>query len=162
MARFVCAIIASAFLSSVSFGADTIPGEQAEKNGVKTCQPAVEKIANHLTRGNKHSSIATWNTTNANSRAFNAQVGVEYSDGNSFAVLTATPTPDGKCDSTYTTVFTQDVTCAVARETTYKDWKFHSEFAGILVLENDSGGLTKVLLPLKNGCTAITTEVLYE
>ncbi|AGH81010.1 hypothetical protein PCNPT3_05340 [Psychromonas sp. CNPT3] len=68
----------------------------------------------------------------------------------------------GQCDGSYTTVFYIDKSCSVARETTFKKWKYSGELAGLLILKNPTGALNKVLLPGGNGCVAITTEVAYQ
>lgn len=142
--------------------AQTVPGEQAQKNGVRACQQTVEELAKFVVKDHQHSSMATWNSKNADARMFNAQVAVKYSDGNSVAVLNVAPTRTGKCDGSYTTIFTTDKSCSVARETTFKDWKFSSESAGLVVLENKDGSVNKILLPANSGCITITTEVVYQ
>lgn len=147
-------------VAEASYG-QTTAGDQAQKNGVLACQQTVESIANFVVKDNPHASIATWSKTNPDSRMFGAQISVRYSDGNSVAVLSAAPTRAGTCDGYYTTIFTDEKSCSVMRETTFKDWKFYGETAGLIVLENESGGLSKILLPSGTGCVAITSEMVY-
>lgn len=140
----------------------TVPGEQAQKNGVRTCLTTLDGVAKFLFKETKHSSLATWNKVAADSRLFNSQVAVKYTDGHSVAVVNVAPTKAGKCDGSYTTIFVDDRSCPVVRETIFKDWKFADELAGLVVLKNKDGGVSKILLPSGSGCVAITTEVIYE
>lgn len=153
---FVCSLVAT------TTSAQTVPGRQALENGVRACQKTVEEVAKFVLKENKHASLAAWNKANPDARLFNAQVGVSYGDGKSVAILNVAPTRTGKCDSVYTTIFTTETPCAVARETTFKDWKFGGELGGMLVLENKDGSLSKILLPMQSGCVMVTTEVTYE
>lgn len=161
MIRLACfAFVGSVVASATS--AQTVPGRQAQENGVRACQKTVEEVAKFVLRENKHASLAAWNKATPDARLFNAQVGVSYGDGKSVAILNVAPTRTGKCDSAYTTIFTTETPCAVARETTFKDWKFGGELGGMVVLENKDGSLSKILLPTPTGCVFVTTEVTYE
>ena len=142
--------------------ADTIPGEQATKNGFNTCQKTVEKIAKYVIDDTNHGAVSTWNNKTPDSRLFNSQIVLKYSDGHSMAVLNVAPIKNGKCDGSYTRVFAMEKSCSVLRETTYKDWKFFGEIGGLVSLENSSGTVSTVLLPNQTGCVAIQTEVVYE
>lgn len=156
------AIVTMAAFSTLAHS-ETVPVKQARQRGIEQCLPVVEKAANFLVEELDHTSLATWNGHEPDKRLFNAQVGVQYSDGNSVAVLNVAPTSSGKCDASYTTVFAMpDKSCAVLRETTFKAWKFHSESVGMIVLQNESGTLQKILLPSGPGCVAVTTEVFYQ
>ena len=159
MTKIVVLMIALG-VAGASYG-QTTPGDQAQKNGVRACQQTVENIAKFVVKENPHGSIATWNKTNPDSRMFGAQISVKYTDGNSVAVLSAAPTRAGTCDGYYTTIFTDEKSCSVMRETTFRDWKFYGESAGLIVLENESGSLSKILLPSGTGCVAITSEMVY-
>lgn len=142
--------------------ADSAPGEQATKNGFKTCQKTVESIAQHLTKDGKHSAISTWNKRSSDNRMFNSQLAISYTDGNAIAIINVAPVSSGKCDGSYTRITNWDKSCSVLRETNFKDWKFFSELSGLVSLENTSGSVSTVLLPSQNGCTTIQTEVVYE
>jgi len=157
-------ILVSFFLLNASlnvYAEDTVPGQQATKNGFITCKKTVDDIARFVAKDHEHSSLSTWNNKTPDTRMFNSNMNVKYSDGNSVAVISVSPTKSGKCDGAYTTIFPIAESCAVARETTFKDWKFFSESAGLIVLENINGNLSKTLLPVGSGCAAITTEVVY-
>lgn len=153
---FVCSVMANAT------SAQTVPGRQALENGVRACQKTVDEMAKFVLRENKHASLAAWNKANPDARLFNAQIGVSYGDGKSVTILNVAPTRTGKCDSVYTTIFATETLCAVARETTFKDWKFGGELGGMVVLENKDASLSKILLPTPSGCVFVTTEVNYE
>lgn len=157
--------ILTSLITLLAFGtalADTTPGEQATKNGFNTCQKTVEKIAKFLVDDTNHSAVSTWNSKNPDSRMFNSQVVLKYSDGHSMAVLSVAPVKNGKCDGSYTRIFVSEKSCSVLRETTYKYWKFFDEIGGLVSLENKSGSVSAVLLPNQPGCAAIHTEVVYE
>lgn len=158
----VLALVTAMVGSNVARAEATVPGQQAQKSGVRACQQTVEDVAKFVIRDNQHSSLATWNSKNPDARMFNAQVGIRYSDGNSVAVVSVAPTRSGKCDSSYTTVFAIDKSCALARETNFKDWKFSTESAGMMVLKNEDGNVSKILLPSGSGCVAVTSEVVYQ
>lgn len=152
-------------LLSVTFGsavADTIPGEQATKNGFTSCQKTVEKIAKFVIDDTKHGAVSSWNNKTPDTRMFNSQIVLKYSDGYSVAVINIAPTKSGKCDGSYTTTFTSAKSCSVLRETTFKGWKFFGEIGGLVSLENEAGSVSKILLPTETGCVAISTEVVYE
>jgi len=148
------------FLSSMAF-AETVPTSQAKKNGFSTCSETVEGLSSFVLSGN-HSSLATWNKNDADERLFNSIASVKYSDGHSAAVINVANTKSGKCDGSYTTVFYIDKSCSAARETAFKEWKYSGELAGLVVLENQSGLVSKMLMPGGSGCVAITTEVAYQ
>lgn len=142
--------------------ADWIPVEQAKKNGFRTCLKSVEDLARFVVEDSKHASLGTWNKKMADTRLFNSQVAVKYSDLNSVSILNVAPTKSGKCDSTYTTVATFEKSCAAVRETILSKWKFSGELGGLVVLENDNGGVSVILVPAGPSCTTVKTEVIYE
>jgi len=155
----------AAFLIFSALGtaiADTVPGEQATKNGFNTCQKTVEKLAKFVTGDVKHGAVSSWNKKSSDNRLFNSQVVLQYSDGHGMAILNVAPVKSGACDGSYTRIFTIEKSCPVLRETTYKDWKFFGEIGGLVSLENSNGSVSAVLLPSQTGCVAIQTEVVYE
>jgi len=154
-------VIGSLFLSMAA-NAETIPAKQAQGNGFTTCHSMVEGVANFVVGNNNHGALSTWNKNDADNRLFNSLIAVGYSDGNSVAVANVAHGKTGKCDGTYTTVFYIDKSCVAARETTFKEWKYAGELAGLVVLENSSGSVNKMLLPGGNGCVAVSTEVAYQ
>lgn len=147
---------------SVTANAGTVPTQQAKANGFTTCQNTVEGLSEFVVRKNSHASLATWNKNGADNRLFNALISVKYPDGHSAAVANVAHGKTGQCDGSYTTVFYIDKSCSAARETTFKDWKYSGELAGLVVLENQTGAVNKMLLPGGSGCVAITTEVAYQ
>lgn len=140
---------------------ETVPGDQATKNGFRTCQKAVENLAKFVTKNNKHASLATWNKV-ADAHLFNSQLAINYSDGNMVSVLNVAPTKSGKCDSSYTTVGSFEKSCAAIRETVFSDWKYSGDLGGLVMLENKGGGVNAILLSSASGCTTIKIEVIYE
>lgn len=160
MSNFAILLVIALAWSGLA-NAQHIPSEQAQKNGVRTCQRTVEQLATHLLDDRPHGSTATWNNKDTDGRLFNANVVVRYSDGHSVAVLNAAPTRTGGCDSSYTTVFVYDESCSVARETHFKNWLFSNELAGLVVLANKSKTVRKTLMPSGSGCTVVSTEVIY-
>jgi len=159
--KALIAILLSSSVLSVS-AADTVPGTHAEKNGFRSCQKTVDDIAKFVVKDKKHSSMSTWNKKATDTRMFNSQVAIKYSDGNSIAILNIAPTKSGKCDSSYTTVTTFDKSCAALRETDLSTWKFAGELSGLVTLENESGAVSIILLPADTGCALIKTETVYE
>lgn len=142
--------------------AQTVPGDQAQNAGVRACQRVIEGITKFVVKDNKHESLSVWNSKTPDSRLFNSQIVVDYTDVQSLAIINVAPTRTNKCDSTYTTVFATEKSCVVMRETLFKDWKFYGEIGGLVTLESKSGVLTKILMPAGSGCVAVTTEVAYE
>ena len=155
-------LILASVLLPLAVNAETVPGDQAKENGFKTCQNTVENISNFVINGNHHAALSTWNKKDTDNRLFNTLVSVNYTTGHSVAVANVAHGKSGKCDGNYTTVFYVDKSCSVARETTFKDWTYSGELAGLIVLKNESGGISKMLLPGGNGCVAISTEVAYQ
>lgn len=154
-------LIVAMFLSFAAT-AETVPAEQAKAKGFTTCQNMVEGLSKFVVGGNNHGSLSTWNKNGADNRLFNAQISVKYTDGHSVAVANVAHGKTGKCDGSYTTIFYNDKSCNAARETTFKDWKYSGELAGLVVLKNQAGSVNKMLLPGGNGCVVITTEVAYQ
>lgn len=142
--------------------ADTVPGKQAAKIGFKSCHKTVEKIAKYVVNEGEHGAISTWNNKTPDSRIFNSQVVRKYTDGHSLVILNIAPIRDGKCDATYTSMFEHNKSCNVLRETSLKNWKFYQEVGGLVSLENSEGTVSTILMPIKNGCMTIMTEVVYE
>ncbi len=144
--------------------AETVPTEQAQKNGVKTCLAVVDKIAKFVIDNNRHASVASWNNRSPDVRLYNAQISLKYADGNAVTIMSVAPTKSGLCDATYTTIWAMDKPCTVVRETTLKASKYAGELAGLVALETGDGTVTQLLLPTPNatGCTVIKTEVMYE
>lgn len=151
-----------AMFLSVTANAETVPAQQAKANGFTTCQNMVEDVSKFVVSENNHGSLSTWNKNGTDNRLFNALISVKYTDGHSAAVANIAHGKAGHCDGSYTTVFYIDKSCSAARETTFKDWKYSGELAGLVVLENQTGAVNKMLLPGGNGCVAITTEVAYQ
>ena len=142
---------------------ETISTQQAQDHGFNTCLKSVDTIAKFLTGENKNGAVSTWNSKNTDGRLFNSQIVIQYSDGHSMAVINVAPTKSGKCDGSYTRVFTTAKSCQVARETIYKDWKFYGEIGGLVSLENTKGNVSAILQPHESGgCVAMLTEVVYE
>lgn len=154
-------LLGAMFLTAAA-NAETVPAQQASANGFNTCHGMVQGVAEFVINKNDHGSLSTWNSSDADNRLFNSLISVKYNDGNSVAVANVTHGRTGSCDGTYTTVFYLERSCAAARETIFKDWKYYGELAGLVVLENQTGSLNKMLLPGGNGCVAITTEVVYQ
>jgi hypothetical protein len=159
----VFATVLVCIVSAASVHAEVVPAKQAREKGFTTCQSTVEKVAEFVIKDNSHGGLSTWNSATPDERMFNSQVGLSYSDGKSVAIINVAPTKSGKCDASYTTIFADAAkSCSVLRETTFSSWRFHSESAGMVVLENDDGSLSKILMPSGNGCVSITTEVVYQ
>lgn len=154
-------LIGSMFLS-VAVNAETVPAQQAKVNGFTSCQSMVEDISKFVVGENNHGSLAAWNKNSTDNRLFNALISVKYTDGHSAAVANVAHGKTGQCDGSYTTVFYIDKSCSAARETIFKEWKYTGELAGLVVLENQTGAVNKILLPGGNGCVAITTEAVYQ
>jgi hypothetical protein len=156
-------LLAVALCAAQAQAADTVPTEQAKKNGFVTCGAQLDKVAQHLLSENEHGALSTWNKITPDKRMFNSQIVANYSDGHSAAVISTAQSPAGGCDSSYTTVFHWEQSCSSMRETTFKDWKYFGEVGSLSVLENESGAINKILMPAgKNGCVTISTEVLYD
>lgn len=148
-------------IAAIAHASDTIVGQQAERHGFKACSPTVDKLAKFLVKDSEYSSHATWGKNKPDVRLFNSQIGIKYKDENSVAVMNVAPTKDGKCDSSYTTIFPMTKSCGVLRETELKDWKFAGDSAGLIVLENASG-TSLILLPVGAGCVTVKTEVIHD
>lgn len=150
-------------LSGNALAAETLPAKNAESRGVRTCLGTIDKFAKFVVEENQHASLDTSNTGSPDTRLFNSQIAVKYPDGNSVALVNVAPLAGGKCDASYTSIWSLDKPCAVVRETSLKDWKFLGDLAGLVVVENQNGSVSQVLLPSGNGngCTVIKTEVVY-
>lgn len=142
--------------------ANTLPGEQASKQGFNTCQKTVEKIAKHIVEDAAHGAISTWNKSSPDSRLFNSQVVIKHSDGYSVSFMSVAPVKGGKCDGSYAKIANSEKSCSILRETIFKQWKFFNEVGGLVSLENDSGSVSVLLLPNQIGCTIVRSEILYE
>ena len=155
-------VLFGALFLAVTASAETVTSQQAKANGFTTCRNTVEVLSKFVVGENNHGSLATWNKNSADNRLFNALISVKYTDGHSAAVVNVSHGKTGKCDGSYTTVFYIEKSCSAARETIFKDWKYLGELAGLVVLENQTGVVNKMLLPGGNGCVAITTEIVYQ
>lgn len=162
MSRPVLLIAVMMTLASPLALAETVPEKQATAQGVSQCKAMVGLLSKHLAGENPHGAVSTWNSKDANGRMFNSQLVTQFTDGRSFASVTAAPTANGKCDGSYTSVFYSEKSCTLLRETTFKDWEFYSETAGLIVLVNAEKSVNKVLLPGGSGCISINTELVYE
>lgn len=156
-------LVAAAITLAVSAPAfaETASTSQARKAGFTTCAPMVESMGKHVSSENGHYALATWNNTETNERLFNSQVVTKFSDGHSVSVLSSVPNKQRTCDGAVTQVFYSDKSCSVTRETTYKDWKFSAEGAGLVILESNNASVNVTLMPAGEGCIAVKNEVLY-
>ena len=138
-----------------------LPVEQAQSSGVVGCRAAVESLSTFLLNGNPHSSKSTTHNQRPDNHLFNSQISIQHSDGNSVAVLNVVPVDGGKCDGSYTTVAANLKSCSVLRESLYRDWIFSGQYGELMTLTNQSGSVSKILIPNGAGCVAVSTEVIY-
>jgi hypothetical protein len=136
--------------------------KQARESGISTCLKKIDQIANFLVKQNDHHSNATWNTNQPDQRLFNSQIIIKFSDGAGLAVMNAAPTRAGKCDVTYSRVFTYPNSCISVRETNYKNWNFKSEHSGAISLTNANGSVDGILLQAGSGCAIVLTETIFD
>ena len=139
-----------------------VPARQARDKGISACLKQIDKVASFLVKDDDHNSNATWSTSNPDSRLFNSQITIKYSDGPGLAVMNVAPTRSGKCDASYSRIFPLDKSCISIRETTYKEWKFNSDNFGAISISNVAGTVDGVLLPAGSGCVVVLTETLLE
>lgn len=146
---------------SQALAEDTVPVEQAKRDGIATCLEMVKAgTVSVIGEGNGHYSFSTSNTASPNQRMFNTQIVVNFLDGHGFTSLTVAPTATNKCDGTYTQVISLPKSCALLRKTTFSDWKDTTSDSPLTVLSGH--GKRMVMMPFLTGCTLITTVVAYE
>ena len=141
---------------------ESVPVQHAQKYEFNTCQSLVKGLSTHTINGNPHGALSTWNKNGADPRLFQSIIPIKYTDGNSVAVINAVNTKSGNCDGSYVTIFYNPKSCSAARETTFKTWKYVGELSGLPILENESGAVSKILMPAGAGCISINTEVAYD
>ncbi len=160
--KTTCAIFLFIGVYSCQAIAETTVEKQAKEHGYNKCLNDLADTANMLLKDHDHSSLSTWNSKSPNSHLFNSQVSIKYSDGNSISVINSTPNPSGKCDGSYSSIYTSEKSCVVLRETDFKDWKFKGEMAGLMSLEAPNGSKNSIFMPMVTGCVVVQTETYYD
>lgn len=142
--------------------AQHVPSEQAQQLGLRTCQSAVDVFSTKNIGDKNHASTAIWNKQAANDRLFSAAVVVKYKDGASLMALTAAPTRNGQCDSSYTFVYPLNFSCAETRRTMLGGWTIATELEGLITLKGTSGVGSATMFPMGSGCVLVITGADYQ
>ena len=138
----------------------------ATKNGVKKCSPQLKIVGEYIVDDRPHATHSSWNKNDPDNRLYASLTSKGYSDGDSHVTVIASPTSSGKCDATYIETFALATSCMLAREETYKDWKYVGTLnMKTLMLENESGSVNVYLSAQganDNICLISKREVVYQ
>ncbi|PSV97419.1 hypothetical protein [Photobacterium lipolyticum] len=136
----------------------------AKENGVKTCVPQLKIAADFIIDEKAHSSHAYWNKKDADNRMYSSLTSKGYSDGDSHVTVAVAQTSSGKCDTFYVETYALPKACMMAREETFKGFKYKGTMNGkTLLLENESGAVNLYLTPQGESiCLVSKREALYQ
>lgn len=136
----------------------------AKENGVKTCVPQLKIAADFIIDKKAHATHAYWNSKDVDNRMYSTMTSKGYNDGDSHVTVAVAPTSSGKCDSFYVETFALPKACMVAREETFKGFKYKGTMNGkTLMLENESGGVNLYLTPQGESiCLVSKREAIYQ
>jgi len=136
----------------------------AKENGVKTCVPQLKVAADFIIDKKAHSTHAYWNNKDPNNRMYSTLTSKGYSDGDSHVTVAVAPTSSGKCDTFYVETYALPKPCMMAREETFKGFKYKGTMnKKTLLLEGESGVVNLYLTPQGESiCLVSKREALYQ
>lgn len=158
-------VIALSMALACGANATTIIETQATTNGVKKCAAQLKAVGDYIVADKDHATHSTWNNKNPDNRLYASLTTKSYSDGDSHVSVIATPSASGECDATYIETFAIAKSCLLAREETFKGWKYVGTMnKKTLLLENKTGSVNLYLTPQgtsDNICLVTQREVVY-
>jgi hypothetical protein len=161
MRMLVVGLAAIAWTASASAQKKIDYTETLRKGGFKYCAPSVQRVAEWIV-DNDGGSIGLWRKTQADARTGLLLLAKQYSDGVALATVTGVRTQDGGCDVHFTHTIPMAGSCAAARESTFKDWKYFGDAASQPFYEDPTSGNVQVtLVATGSSCLVQKTGVLF-
>ncbi len=143
------------------FAEDTDYAEQLRKNGNTTCLDKINSTINWLIGQDGH-VVSQWNVKNPNSHVGVLIGSKQFIDGSVMAHVSASQNKMGGCDVVFTHIIPSEKSCPNLRETTFKDWKFFGDMAGVPIYDDPtSSNISASLLTNKSGCIVTKTGTLF-
>lgn len=162
--RFVGIVVMCTFggLSALAFAQDTRPIEMLKSKGFQRCAGSIGPVTEFIYGKDSFGFVNIWNPAQADSRAAVTVTSRQYTDSRGISVITASPNVAGSCDSSFTQILLAEESCTKMRETTFKEWKFWEEVAGLPFYEDPtSQNVVVALNPFKGACLVIKTGLLF-
>jgi hypothetical protein len=173
MTKFFMTLAASLFVLSLCAGTSAQEPEadkakeyraveSLKSKGFKACADTATSVMKFLHKTDDFAYLNTWNVKEADTHAASVFTVKPYSDGNSYASMTAQVRADGGCDAAFTQIFYFAETCPKLRDTTFKDWKFYMDLGGVPVYEDPTSTTVVIALaPAGNGCLVLKNGTFY-
>lgn len=143
--------------------AETIPAESAQKNGIKTCLPAIKKFSAFLIgEGTNYGSNSTWGSNDPDKKMFVSQIEKTHKNGDpELITMYVAPTTSGLCGAAYERVSYWPNTCMKVAKETFASFEYKGELnESITHLTKDGNPL--FLMKAGNGCITIKQEIVYD
>lgn len=150
-------------LIASSAWAETIPEKQAQKNGIRTCLPAIKKISEFLIGDHKnYGASSSWATKEADKQMFISRIELTYNDGDSqLMTLYTAPTTSGLCAAAYERVTYWADSCMKVAKDTFKDHEYKGELnEAITQLSKDGNPI--FLMKAGTGCVSVKQEKIND
>ena len=142
------------------------PVVEAQKNDVKTCLPMLTELSRVSITG-PHTSVNSWNRESPNERMFTALSVASQPNagggGNFLSVISATPTPKGRCDGSNVRIEASKQSCdEIARDLQKQNAPKPETMNGTLLYPANAAGQRLVLMPGAGaGCVVVSTGGYY-
>ncbi|RAK66489.1 hypothetical protein [Phenylobacterium kunshanense] len=163
---FVIAL-AGAAIAAPAHGAP--PKVQALKDiyaaGFQDCADAMGEIVKFVHEEEDYAYLGLWSAAKPNTEMATAMTSQSFTDGHGIATVSAVKTVGGGFNVTLTHVFiVPNQTCAQLRDTTFKAWKFYSDFGGASLYEDPTtANSNAALTPIgKTGCLIVKNLLRLE
>jgi|GEM_PF-4774286 len=131
--------------------------------GFKKCAETVGEALKFLHKKDDFAYINIWNEKkSADMHTASIFTVKTYTDGNSYASVTASPRDNGGCDTGFTQVFFFFEACSTMRDTAFRDWKLAMEYNEVTIYEDPtSKNVVISLAPTANGCLVVKNGAFY-
>jgi len=135
--------------------------QRAKEVGVNRCAARIGDVIGFFHGEDSYGHLAVWHKADPDNHLFHGLTTQTYDDGRQISTLAVAPQGEA-CDVAFTQVFVFGTSCATARETTFKDWKFYADMQGVALFEDPTAdSVTLALVPAGQSCLAIKTGAFY-
>lgn len=135
---------------------------QAEKAGIKTCLPVIERVESFLSRGHSGNVLTFWDKAAPDRNLFSALMALENQNGSNLTNLNVMPSTDGQCVVEYTQTGFVPLACANYAKSLGDSVRFVRDLNSRTALF-DGRGVQLYLSPAgPNGCLWMRKEIIKQ
>jgi hypothetical protein len=138
--------------------------QQGWDQGFRTCSKTLDELVRYVAP-EQTGHYGVWNKHDADNRMFSTILIKNYTDGKLIAAANGTKNKAGSCDANGVQIWTvPGKSCGQLRETTFKEWKYYDELAGIPMYDEGDGnaGTALIMVPIEPyGCLVVKQVLMY-